>query len=289
MTRIRTIKPESFKDEKVVKLSREARLCRIVLLTMADDEGRFRCRRQEVIGHGYSEDEDAFGLLDGWIAEIKKTKAVLFYVVTRTPYGAFRHWAKHQVVNRPTPSDLPPPPDPGVVRDNGLVRVDTSKGSIWKQRARLTEDEMRALGLISEDSVSPHSSRAGAHSDPFLSVVVHLSEQLQGVCARTTRRHIRTLTAIGGYRTCGCCSRTATVTQGRSSGSSTGARPTRSGDRTFCRPGKLRKQFTQLVLKAESNVTPIKSAPSAPREPDKFEKAMLANKWSVGAKQEAKT
>lgn len=151
--RIRTVKPEMRQDERYGRLSRDARELFNGLITMADDEGRFLARPVLILGHVFPFDDDAPALLDGWLAEVATSGMVVFYEHDRTPYGAFRHWRKHQRINRPTPSILPPPPDRRVARDNRVFPGKAGK-------------EFR------ESSVSPHRSltppRAGARSDPIL-------------------------------------------------------------------------------------------------------------------------
>ncbi|HXO86920.1 MAG TPA: hypothetical protein VN803_15465, partial [Gemmatimonadales bacterium] len=172
--RIRSIKPEMRQDERYARLTYPARELFNGLITMADDEGRFRALTSQIVGHifPYDEERDAelYQRIREWVAEIKDSGMVLFYLAENVPYGAFRHWAKHQKINRPTPSDLPPPPSPKVVRENGLVR--TEKG--WRQAISLTDDSVSSHDSLSEFSLSPPAPR-GSDPDPS---VVRLCERL---------------------------------------------------------------------------------------------------------------
>ena len=87
---------------------------------MADDEGRFRAPASAILGHVFPYDEDAPRKLRGWVSEIKASGMIVFYVDQGIPYGAFRHWRRHQKINRPSPSLLPPPPDHEVVTENSV-------------------------------------------------------------------------------------------------------------------------------------------------------------------------
>lgn len=145
-------------DERIGALSRDARLLFVGLVTMADDEGRFRALASGILGHCFPYDEDAANKLKKWVGEIKESGMVSFYVVDGVPYGAFRHWTKHQRVNRPSESELPSPPD-----------------------------SLNDHGSFSDQSVIDHgsftSSRAGArpnpNPNPFPSLdVVRLTERL---------------------------------------------------------------------------------------------------------------
>ena len=151
--RIRSFKPELWADEKVCALSRDARLLMLGLISIADDEGRFRARRSQLVGDIFPDDDDAAGLLSGWVAEIQQQGIVLFYVSDGVPYGAFRNWRRHQKINKPTPSLLPPPPSPKVVRDNA-VRT-TAEG---------TDNSGSSTGAVPEESVL--ARRRAFRSDP---------------------------------------------------------------------------------------------------------------------------
>lgn len=150
--RIRSVKPEMRQDERYAKLSYPARELFNGLITMADDEGRLRALTSGILGHVFPYDDDAVRKIKGWVGEIKASGMVVFYVDEGTPYGAFRHWAKHQKINRPSPSELPPPPDRKIVEDNGLVKTD--KG--WKQSTVLTDPSSHGHGVVTEFSLSLH-------------------------------------------------------------------------------------------------------------------------------------
>ena len=149
-----------WEDERIVSLSRDARLLLLGLVTMADDEGRFRARSTTIVGHVFPGDDDAVELLRKWIGEIRKQGLVVFYVVDGTPYGAFRHWRRHQKINKPTRSDLPAPPEQKVVRDNRVPR----KGEGTEYSGSPTGD----LPEMARSAVTPSARRRALRSDPIL-------------------------------------------------------------------------------------------------------------------------
>jgi hypothetical protein len=108
--RIRTLKPELWADEKVGELSHGARLLFLGMISMADDEGRLRELPAAIIGHVFPYDSVSTAKLTRWLAEVERSGMVTRYEVDGNRYVAFPHWSKHQKVDRPTPSDLPPPP-----------------------------------------------------------------------------------------------------------------------------------------------------------------------------------
>lgn len=109
-------------DEKYGRLSIPARELFNGLITMADDEGRLRAPASAILGHVFPYDSDAPRKIAGWLAEITNSGMVLAYEHGGVPYLAFRHWRRHQQINRARDSVLPPPPDPVVVTDNAVPK-----------------------------------------------------------------------------------------------------------------------------------------------------------------------
>lgn len=159
--RIRTLKPEVWQDEKVVDLSRDARLLFVGLITMADDEGRLRAPTAGILGHVFPHDDDAVTFLATWLDEIVTAGLILRYRNNDKPYIAFRHWRRHQKINRPTKSTLPPPPNRSVARENA---VPADHGAI-------TEVSVNVHGEITEDSSPRAQARVPIRSVPIPSVV----------------------------------------------------------------------------------------------------------------------
>lgn len=110
MARIRTIKPSFWSDGDVADLSRDARLLAVGLISFADDQGRFLASPAAVCGYVYPHDAIPHTKLRAWMAEIAAKKIITLYIVDRREYGAFPNYDKHQNINRPSPSTLPPPP-----------------------------------------------------------------------------------------------------------------------------------------------------------------------------------
>lgn len=119
--RIRTIKPECWADEKIAALSYQARCLFVGLVTMSDDEGRLRAYTAQILGHVFPADQQAPRKLHTWLEEIESKGIIVTYEVAGTPYIAFRHWRRHQKINRATPSVLPSPPDKSIELNNRVV------------------------------------------------------------------------------------------------------------------------------------------------------------------------
>lgn len=117
--RIRTLKPECWQDEAIGALSDKARLLWVGLVTMADDAGRLRLLPSAVIGHVFPYDESVTAarlrklLAECTAAVTQEGKPlVMVYEHGGATYAWLTGWRKHQRINRVTPSELPPPPDP---------------------------------------------------------------------------------------------------------------------------------------------------------------------------------
>ena len=107
MARIRTIKPETWTDEKFVALSPLARLLFVGMWNFADDDGRMQYSpvtlKLQILP---ADSVEISELLD----EIRRESMVLIYEVDGKWYLQIVNFGRHQKVDKRTPSKLPPPP-----------------------------------------------------------------------------------------------------------------------------------------------------------------------------------
>lgn len=116
--RIRTIKPEFPQSETVGRQSREARLCFLMLFTIADDEGRCRAASRMLASILYPYDDDAATLIDDWLDELELNGMVRRYTVDGSTYLEIVKWLDHQKIDKPSKSRLPAPTaDPAAPRE----------------------------------------------------------------------------------------------------------------------------------------------------------------------------
>lgn len=108
MPRIRSIKPEFPQSESVGKMSRDARLLFIQLWTVVDDEGRARAASRMLASLLYPYDDDARELIEEWLAELERCDCIRRYVVDGSTYLEIINWLKHQKIDKPSKSKLPP-------------------------------------------------------------------------------------------------------------------------------------------------------------------------------------
>ena len=107
MPRIRTIKPETPQSETMGRLSREARLCYLLLWTQADDEGRLRGNSRGLASLLFPYDDDARDLIPTWLDELEAEGCVRRYEAGGNQYLDMPKWLIHQKVDKPTKSRLP--------------------------------------------------------------------------------------------------------------------------------------------------------------------------------------
>lgn len=122
--RIRTIKPEFCESESMGRVSHGARLLFLQLFTLVDDEGRARGNPKFLSGALYPYDGDVSGDVEKWLDELAAEGCIVRYEYERALYLAIRQWTKHQKINRPSASQLPPPPE------SSGVLAEFSEGSV---------------------------------------------------------------------------------------------------------------------------------------------------------------
>jgi hypothetical protein len=106
VARIRTIKPEFWTDEKIVELSFPARLLFVGLWNFADDDGRLVYSPKRLKMQIFPGDTVDVGPLFG---ELVKASLVELYQIAGVNYMTVKHFAKHQRIDRRTPSKIPAP------------------------------------------------------------------------------------------------------------------------------------------------------------------------------------
>ncbi len=108
----RPLKSAFWSDDKVCRLSRDARLTLAGLITrMADDEGRFIATPVAINGDLFPHDDLGQTKVKRWLDEIEHEGMVRIYRINGGTYGVLTTWARHQKPPHPSPSTLPEPPE----------------------------------------------------------------------------------------------------------------------------------------------------------------------------------
>lgn len=90
------------------RVSRDARLAFIMLWTIADDAGRLRGNSRMLASLLFPYDDDAKGLIDGWLAELQAEGCIAVYKVGGDSYIEICNWLIHQKIDKPSKSKIPP-------------------------------------------------------------------------------------------------------------------------------------------------------------------------------------
>jgi len=138
MPRIRTIQPAFAHSASMARVNRDARLLFILLWTIADDEGRLRADSHLLIGQLFSTDPDAPELLPLWLEALQREGCIEGYALGDVRYLRIVNWRRHQYVQHPTPSRLPPSP---------------------QERLRRSRKSPEASGGVHEEAANPLQGR----------------------------------------------------------------------------------------------------------------------------------
>jgi hypothetical protein len=178
--RIRSIKPEFFRDEKINSLPHPARYLMVGLISMSDDRGRIQLSVPAIHGHvfpleGDVSDRDVRAWMDGVVGQ----GLVLAYEVATWRYLWLPNFWRHQWLNRPSESAYPPHPDDPyghlpireAIAQWRLDREDSQSDSV---NGSVNGSRSDSQSGSRTGSVSTHGSaigvltpsRAGARSDP---------------------------------------------------------------------------------------------------------------------------
>ncbi len=104
--RIRSLKPEFFRDEKVQRLPVQARLLMIGLISHADDEGRLDGDPRAVNSQVFPHDGLPASKVDHWLELIAEKGLIWRYHAIGIDWIEIRGW-HHQKINRPSESHIP--------------------------------------------------------------------------------------------------------------------------------------------------------------------------------------
>jgi len=134
MPRIRTLKPEHRQHRKIGPLDHITYRLWVGMILEADDEGRLVCDAEHlrVTIFGYHPKVTG-ALIDSSLSRLEQAGLLNLYAVGGTRYGWFPSWHDHQVINRSTPSKLPPYDDSvsihGDITEDSLLIGKEGKGS----------------------------------------------------------------------------------------------------------------------------------------------------------------
>ena len=80
----------------------------MLLWTLADDSGRLRGSSRMLASLLYPYDDDAGKRIDGWLSELSRELCIVRYQADGDHYLQVCNWLKHQKIDRPSSSKIPP-------------------------------------------------------------------------------------------------------------------------------------------------------------------------------------
>lgn len=159
MARIRTIKPELAHSASLGRVSRDARLAFVLLFTVADDAGRVRGEPRMLAGLLFPYDDDAKGLIEGWLDELVREGSIVRYRVNGDLYIAIPGWSDHQRIDRPSKSKIPGQDAAGAeILASGR---ESSSNTRESSRAELTHEPIGTYEDVEADSTKAREDSSG--------------------------------------------------------------------------------------------------------------------------------
>jgi hypothetical protein len=110
MSRIRTTKPEFWKDEKIGRLSLRARLLFMATWNFADDMGTARAMPAYLRAEIFPYDDASLVEITAALGELEREDLVRVFQDQGQSYLSIHHWARHQRINNPSGAKYPDPP-----------------------------------------------------------------------------------------------------------------------------------------------------------------------------------
>jgi hypothetical protein len=155
MARIRTIKPEFPQSESMGRVQREARLCFILLWTLADDEGRLRGNSRMLASLLFPYDDDAKDAMPAWLDELEAENCIERYEIDGDTYIQVAKWLSHQKIDKPSASKIPP--NPASSRAFAKPREDSSADQ-GRDQGEEGKGEAKTSGRSPQSDDCPHQA-----------------------------------------------------------------------------------------------------------------------------------
>lgn len=139
MARKRMIDPDFWVDEKLGKCTRDERLLFMGLISQSDDKGRGRANPMLVRSMVFPYDSDVTGdEVAKWLNNLNSLGLIKLYIVDNQEFYWLPNFNKHQTINRPSESKLPPPPES--INDNSM-----NTHEIYNEHSRPIEEKRKEV------------------------------------------------------------------------------------------------------------------------------------------------
>jgi len=101
MSRIRTVKPEFWTDEKINSIDRDAALMFIGIWNHSDDNGIHPAKPKEVQWQVFPGGRASLKSVEKWIGQLLKVQLIIQYAIKGKEYWIVPNWHKHQRIDKP--------------------------------------------------------------------------------------------------------------------------------------------------------------------------------------------
>lgn len=140
--------------DPLFRFARDVRLFYVGLWNFADDEGRFIYDLVKLKGEILPFDEDfTLKKIQRVMEVLEKAKRIFIYEIEGIRYGWIVNFKKHQTINRPTPSILPPPPEDKF--SEWLSEDSLSDSGVTHAQVKLSEVKLSEVKKESPPSADP--------------------------------------------------------------------------------------------------------------------------------------
>lgn len=154
MPRARLIKPEFYDDEKLSRISRDARLVFPALWIFSDDYGVVKGNHEWLLSKIFPYERDIkISQFSCWLAELEVIDCIRPFSVDGESYYYISHFKDHQTINKPSQTRNPTPPDIVIHQCNTTTVVLPSEVEIEREVEEKKEVEVK------EKLTSAHSKK----------------------------------------------------------------------------------------------------------------------------------
>jgi hypothetical protein len=176
MARKRMIDPSFWIDEKVGTLDPLARLLFMGLISQADDEGRLNGHpaliKSLIFPYDYSIN---LVEVEKWLEELYDRKMIHRYTIDHQSYIAVNNFKKHQTINKPVPSKLPPSSTEDYGSPTVVIQDEDGTTTAQKKRSKEKRNEVEEKrSEVKEDYELTHLE-GNPHFDLFQKELDRLS------------------------------------------------------------------------------------------------------------------
>jgi hypothetical protein len=157
MARIRTIKPKFWDDEKLAKVSRDARLLYIGMWNYADDLGVILANQTWLKSKIFPYDDISAEELKKWLQELLDISRIVTGTFRDDSYFRIVNFTKHQVINKPNNADIFVPSDcissvftipVSITEQYGNDTESIKGGKERKGKERIIQEEKKTFSMI---------------------------------------------------------------------------------------------------------------------------------------------